>query len=89
MTPAGHSTPTGGCRSHRAFVAMWTSIAVSALVAVLVTGGSSDRAWGIAVGLLAVSCVAVCLWAGLASDRSNREVEQLAADLAEKRKAKG
>ena len=84
---AGHSIPAGERRSHRAFVAMWTSIAASAVVALLVTGGWSDRTWGIAVGLLAVSCVAVCVWAGLATDRSNREVELLAADLAEKRKA--
>lgn len=78
MTPVGHATPSGGCRRRRAFVAMWTSIAVSALVAALVAGGWSDRAWGIAMGLLAVSCIAVCLWAGLATERSNRKTAAFA-----------
>ena len=82
--------PTAAASRHRSrapFMAMWTSIATSvAVLSVLLARGWGGRAWGIAAGLLAVSCIAVCIWAGVVTERSIREVERLTARLADTRR---
>lgn len=72
----------------RASAIMWSAIALSGLVlAALLAFGWGDGAWGTAAALLLVSCVAVCIWAAVASERSLRAVKREADQLAETRRA--
>lgn len=80
MSPHGHRG--------RAAVAMWLVIAVSVLVlVVLLALGWGGNAWAAAAALLLFSCIAVCIWAAVASERSLRDVKREADRLAEARRA--
>jgi hypothetical protein len=74
----------------RASAIMWSAIALSGLVlAALLALGWGDNAWGAAAALLLVSCVAVCIWAAVSSEQSQRAAKREAEHLAELRRAAG
>lgn len=74
-------------RSPPTLAVMWGAIAVSAgLLLVLLAQGWGGRAWGIAAGVLLLSCIAICVWAAVIGHRATREVERLVARLAETRR---
>ena len=69
-------------RRHGLGVAMWVAIALAvALFFVLWTGGSAQRAWNVAAGVLVVSCLAVCLWGALIGRQTDRSVRQAVARM--------
>lgn len=74
----------------RASAIMWSATAFSGLVlAVLLALGWGDGAWGAAAALLLVLCVAVCIWAAVASEQSLRAVKREADHLADIRRDTG
>jgi hypothetical protein len=85
-----HSTRSGRGildRSPPTVAVMWAAIAASVgLLLVLLTQGWGPGAWGIAAGVLLLSCIAVCVWAAFIGHHSNQEVERVVARLAETRR---
>lgn len=72
----------------RAAVAMRLVVAVSGLVlVVLLALGWGGNAWAAAAALLLFSCIGVCIWAAVVSERSLRDVKREAERLAETRRA--
>ena len=70
----------------RAGVLMRASIGVAAvLLVVLLVLGWGASAWRTAVGVLFLACIGVCVWAGVMSEQSSREVRTAAQRLAETR----
>ena len=71
----------------RRSMAMGAAIVASvALFVTLILAGWGERAWQTAAGFLALSCLAVCLWAAMIGERSGREVQQAADRLAAERR---
>ena len=70
----------------RAGVVMWTSVGVAVvLLIVLLMLGWGARAWGTAAGVLLLACIGTCVWAGVMSEQSSREIRAAAQRLAEMR----
>ena len=71
----------------RRSMAMGAAIVVSAaLLVTFLMAGWGERAWQTAAGFIALSCLAVCLWAALIGERCGREVQQAADRLAAERR---
>ena len=69
-------------------VVMWSAIGGSiAVLGALLALGWDDNAWATAAGVLFVSCVLVCTFAGLQSRSTDREVRRAVARLAATREA--
>ena len=69
-------------------VVMWAAILGSVLLlATLLVLGWQEDAWAAAAAVLLLSCVFVCVWAAAQGRRSEREVQQAVARLAESREA--
>ena len=67
---------------------MWSAIGGSiALLGALLALGWDDGAWTIAAGVLLLSCVFVCIVAGVQSRDTDREVRRAVARLAAAREA--
>ncbi len=66
---------------------MWTAIGVSlALLALLLARGWGEGAWGVAAGVLLLSCIAVCVWAAVTDARAARLVDREVARLIRSRR---
>ena len=81
---------THGQVRRRAGAVMWVGIGASALLLIALTARGWGRdAWGAAAGMLFLVCVGVCVWAAVASERSMREVREVAERLAAARRGIG
>lgn len=70
----------------RAAAAMWSAIGVAiAMGALLLWRGWGARAVAVAAGVLLLSCLVVCVWAGLIEERATRRLAESARELARAR----
>jgi hypothetical protein len=78
-----HPTPM------KARIVMWAAIAGSlALLGVLLALGWGEGAWTTAAGVLLLACVFVCIWAGVQSRTTDREVRRAVARIATARQTR-
>ena len=75
-------------RTLRAGIAMWLSIAAAGvLLVILWARGSGRAAWDVVLVALVLSCLGVCIWAGITGERTSRivkaETEKLQARRAD------
>ena len=74
----------------RAAAAMWFAIGVAtAMGAFLLWRGWGERAVAVAAGILLLSCLVVCVWAGLIEERATRRLAESASELARARARAG
>jgi hypothetical protein len=84
-----HLDPIGRflARSWKRTAVMWTAIALSlALVVLLSKAGWGENAWSIAALALLLSCFAVCGWAAYRANRDIDEVGEQARRLVAQRR---